>query len=136
MKRLNCSVEMQSQHQWKEWPSKLPRCFQPWCSRIKPYKTSTSKDYSKCIERIMVDYEAGHLLALFEEAKSIQVRLITSTAPRHSKTMVRRFPELMMLGKVEAATLLIIGENLSNSLPLNHSAFARPYEKNTYQGIL
>ena len=73
----------------------------------KPYKTSTSKDHSKCIERRLVDWEAGRFLALFEEAKAIQARLTTSTAPRHTKTMARRFAELMMMGKVEAATCLI-----------------------------
>ena len=41
-----------------------------------PFKSSRSKAHSKCIERRLKDWQAGQFLSLFEEAKSIQSRLI------------------------------------------------------------
>ena len=86
----------------------------------KPFKTSRSKDHSKCLERRMKEWEAGHFLALFGEAKAIQARLSVNAVPQHSKPTSRRFAELMMSGKVKAATRLIMEENHSSRLPLNH----------------
>ena len=86
----------------------------------KPFKTSRSKDHSKCLERRMKEWEAGHFLALFDEAKAIQARLSVNAVPQHSKPTSRRFAELMMSGKVKAATRLIMEENHSSRLPLNH----------------
>jgi hypothetical protein len=86
----------------------------------KPFKTSRSKDHSKCLERRMKEWEAGHFLALFDEAKAIQARLSANTILQQSKPIARKFAELMMSGKVKAATRLITEENHSSVLPLNH----------------
>ena len=86
----------------------------------KPFKTSRSKDHSKCLERRMKEWEAGHFLALFDEAKAIQARLSVNAVSQHSKPTSRRFAELMMSGKVKAATRLIMEENHSSRLPLIH----------------
>ena len=86
----------------------------------KPFKASRSKDHSKCLERRMKEWEAGHFLALFDEAKAIQARLSANTIPQQSKPIARKFAELMMSGKVKAASRLITEENHSSVLPLNH----------------
>ena len=86
----------------------------------KPFKTSRSKDHSKFLERRMKEWETGHFLALFDEAKAIQARLSANTIPQQSKPIARKFAELMMSGKVKAATRLITEENHSSVLPLNH----------------
>ena len=87
----------------------------------KPFKSSRSKDHSKCIERRLKDWQAGQFISLFEEAKSIQSRLNATTAFQQRKARARRFTDLMMMGKVRAATRLISEENQAGMLPLNET---------------
>ena len=85
----------------------------------KPSKTSRSKDHSNCIERRMKEWQAGHFHTLYEEAKSIQARLAATKAPLQSTAKARRFAELIMMGKVKAATRLITEESHAGMLPLD-----------------
>ena len=85
----------------------------------KPSKTSKSKDHSSCIERRMNEWRAGQFQTLYKEAKSIQARLAATRAPLQSTAKARRFAELIMMGKVKAATRLITEESCAGMLPLD-----------------
>ena len=88
----------------------------------KPFRESRSKDHSKCLERRLKHWEAGQFMDLFNEAESIQARLVrtSSILSQNSKPISRKFAELMMVGKVKTAVRMLTRDNQSvGTLPLN-----------------
>ncbi|MDA8002339.1 MAG: reverse transcriptase domain-containing protein, partial [Alphaproteobacteria bacterium] len=74
----------------------------------KPSSQSKAKDHAHCIERRMKLWLEGELDKLLEEVRAIQSRLpVTRTDAKKSTSTARRFAELMMEGKVHAATRLL-----------------------------
>ena len=69
----------------------------------------------------MKEWEAGHFLALFDEAKAGYPPTQFPQQARPIESQLRKFAEfVIMSGKVKAATHLITEENHSCVLPLNH----------------
>ena len=92
---------------WSALPSRLPWYF-PSLILQKPSRQSKTKDHILCIQRRLQLWGNGEVDKLIAEVRAIQSHLPPiSHYNNQTKSLTRRFAELMAEGKIRTATRLL-----------------------------